>query len=82
MARLKLTVGFSPNPRIAPLIDGAVKPQNIELDFVVSHPGELFYRNLWSAWFPSGAGRGNEFPQHRSLRRDAPGRKSANKEII
>lgn len=46
MARLKLTVGFSPNPRVAPLIDGAVKPQNIELDFVVSHPGELFFRNL------------------------------------
>ena len=41
MARLKLTVGFSPNPRIAPLIDGAVKPQNIELDFVVSHPGQI-----------------------------------------
>lgn len=46
MARLKLTVGFSPNPRIQPLIEGAVKPQNIELDFVLSHPGELFYRNL------------------------------------
>jgi 4,5-dihydroxyphthalate decarboxylase len=46
MAQLKLTVGFSHNPRIEPLIDGTVKPQNIELDFVLSHPGELFYRNL------------------------------------
>jgi 4,5-dihydroxyphthalate decarboxylase len=46
MARLKLTVGFSPNPRIEPLLDGSVRPQNIELEFVVSYPGELFLRNL------------------------------------
>jgi 4,5-dihydroxyphthalate decarboxylase len=43
---LKMKVGFSPNPRLDPLIDGRIKPQNIELDFAVMSPGELFYRNL------------------------------------
>lgn len=43
---LELTIAFSPNPRLLPLIDGAVKPQNIKLNFVESHPAELFYRNL------------------------------------
>ncbi len=43
---LRLTVGFSNNPRIQPLIDGTVKPQNIDLDFVICQPTELFYRNL------------------------------------
>lgn len=42
-----LTVGFTDNPRIAPLVDGTVKTQNIQLGFVlVAPPGELFYRNL------------------------------------
>lgn len=43
---IRLTIGISDNPRIHPLMDGSVKPENIELDFVVSSPGELFYRNL------------------------------------
>jgi 4,5-dihydroxyphthalate decarboxylase len=43
---LKMKVGFSTNPRLEPLIDGSVKPQNIDLDFAVMSPGELFYRNL------------------------------------
>ncbi|HEY3912682.1 MAG TPA: hypothetical protein VGM07_22745 [Stellaceae bacterium] len=43
---LKLTVGFSENPRVGPLKDGTVKPQNIELGFVTLEPGTLFYRNL------------------------------------
>ena len=43
---VKLTLGFARNVRIEPLIDGAVKPQNIELDCVMSPIGELFYRNL------------------------------------
>jgi 4,5-dihydroxyphthalate decarboxylase len=43
---LKMKVGFSKNPRLEPLIDGKVKPQNIELDFALMSPGELFYRNL------------------------------------
>jgi 4,5-dihydroxyphthalate decarboxylase len=43
---LKLTVGFAPNPRIEPLLDGTVKSQNINLNFVLCPPAELFYRNL------------------------------------
>lgn len=44
---LKLTVAFSDNPRVAPLRDGTVKPQNIELSFVTLEPGTLFFRNLF-----------------------------------
>ncbi len=43
---LKLTIGFSHNPRIQPLADGTVKPKDIDLDFVFIDPGNLFYRNL------------------------------------
>lgn len=43
---LKLTIGFSDNPRLDPLKDGTVKPQNIELDFVTLDPSTLFMRNL------------------------------------
>jgi len=43
---LKLTVGFSRNPRVEPLVDGTVKPQNIDLQFVLHPIAELFYRNL------------------------------------
>ncbi|HWP60739.1 MAG TPA: PhnD/SsuA/transferrin family substrate-binding protein [Candidatus Acidoferrales bacterium] len=43
---LSLTVGFSRSPRVAPLIEGLVKPQGMELRFVVCRPGELFFRNL------------------------------------
>ncbi len=43
---LKLKVGFSRNIRVEPLIEGTVKPQNIELQFVFGSPGEIFYRNL------------------------------------
>jgi 4,5-dihydroxyphthalate decarboxylase len=43
---LKLTVGFSKNIRVEPLVDGSVKPRNLELQFVPCNPGELFYRNL------------------------------------
>lgn len=43
---LKMKVGFSQNPRLEPLIDGTVKPKNIQLEFVLASPGELFYRNL------------------------------------
>lgn len=43
---IKLTIAFSNNPRLYPLIDGTVKPQNIELNFVQIHPAELFFRNL------------------------------------
>lgn len=43
---LKLTIGFSDNPRIQPLADGTVKPKGIELEFSIIDPGNLFYRNL------------------------------------
>lgn len=43
---LTLTVGFSRNPRIEPLIKGAARAQNIDLRFVLVRPAELFYRNL------------------------------------
>lgn len=43
---LKLIFGLTREPRLEPLIDGTVKPQNINLDFVFSSPGEIHYRNL------------------------------------
>lgn len=44
---LRLVVGLSDNPRVHPLIDGTVKPQNIDLEFVITPPGaEKHYRNL------------------------------------
>lgn len=43
---IRLTFGATPNPRLEPLIDGTVRPQNIDLEFVLVPPGELFYRNL------------------------------------
>ena len=43
---LQLTAGFSSNLRVRPLMDGAVKAQNIDLHFAVSPASELFYRNL------------------------------------
>ena len=43
---LELTIAFSKNPRLNPLIDGTVKPQNVKLNFVQIHPAELFFRNL------------------------------------
>jgi len=44
---LRLTIGFSDNPRVQPLKDGTVKPQNIELGFVTLDPSTLFQRNLF-----------------------------------
>jgi 4,5-dihydroxyphthalate decarboxylase len=44
---LRLTIAFSDNPRVQPLKDGTVKPQNIELDFITLDPSTLFYRNLF-----------------------------------
>jgi len=43
---LRLTMAFSDNPRVQPLKDGAVKPQNIELGCITLEPGVLFHRNL------------------------------------
>jgi 4,5-dihydroxyphthalate decarboxylase len=44
---LRLAVAFSDNPRVQPLKDGTVKPQNIELEFITLDPSTLFYRNLF-----------------------------------
>ena len=44
---LRLTMAFSDNPRVQPLKDGAVKPQNIELECIALDPSTLFYRNLF-----------------------------------
>ena len=43
---LKLSVAFSDNLRVRPLIDGTVKPQNIDLEFIITTAGERHYRNL------------------------------------
>ena len=43
---LRLTMGFSDNPRVQPLKDGIVKPQGIELDCITLDPSTLFQRNL------------------------------------
>jgi len=45
---LKLTVTCGPNPRLEPLIDGTVKPENIDLEFQVQPVEALFYKNLHS----------------------------------
>ena len=42
---LRLTIGFSDNPRVQPLKDGTVKPQNIELGFVTLDPSALTLRH-------------------------------------
>lgn len=43
---LKLTMAFTNNPRIQPLRDGTVKPENIELEMLNIDAGALFFRNL------------------------------------
>src|SRR4051812_31500505 len=43
---LPLTCAFSNNPRVQPLKDGAVRCENIDLQFVTVGAGELFFRNL------------------------------------
>jgi len=44
---LRLTIGFFRHPRVEPLKDGTVKPQNIELGFVTLDPSALFQRKLF-----------------------------------
>jgi 4,5-dihydroxyphthalate decarboxylase len=43
---LRLTMAFSDNPRVELLKEGAVRPQNIELECVTLEPSALFLRNL------------------------------------
>jgi 4,5-dihydroxyphthalate decarboxylase len=40
-------MAFSNNPRVQPLQDGTVKPQNIDLDCITLDPSALFQRNLF-----------------------------------
>jgi len=43
---LRLTMAFSDNPRVQPLKDGTVKPQNIDLECITLDPSTIFQRNL------------------------------------
>ena len=44
---MRLKVGFSPNIRLQPLLDGAVKVEGVELDWEFQkNPGALFHRQL------------------------------------
>jgi hypothetical protein len=43
---LRLTTAFTDNPRVQPLKDGTVKPENTDLDSVIVDAGALFFRNL------------------------------------
>ncbi|MGE5219239.1 MAG: hypothetical protein ACM3SP_19755 [Chloroflexota bacterium] len=43
---LNLKVGLTRNPRFEPLIDATVRSPRLNLDFVVTTPPELFFRNL------------------------------------
>jgi hypothetical protein len=43
---LNLTLGVTRNLRFEPLIDGTVTSKILNLQFVVTTPPELFYRNL------------------------------------
>ena len=43
---LNLTVAVTRNPRFEPLIDGTITSKILNLQFVVTTPPELFYRNL------------------------------------
>ena len=44
--KLKLTVAFSENPRLLPLVEGIVRPEHIDLEFETIGPSDLFFRNL------------------------------------
>ena len=48
---LQLSIGITSNPRTWPIIDGAVKPQGIDLIPTILHPSELFWRQLHFAEF-------------------------------
>jgi 4,5-dihydroxyphthalate decarboxylase len=46
MKRLTLSFATRINERVRPLVDGAVRPDGIELVPTISHPGETFWRQL------------------------------------
>ncbi len=43
---VRITMGFSDNPRVQPLRDGTVKPEGIDLEMLTIPPSDLFHRNL------------------------------------
>jgi 4,5-dihydroxyphthalate decarboxylase len=43
---LKLRGAFSQNPRLAPLLDGTVKPEGIEIEWEMGSPGPMFHHHL------------------------------------
>lgn len=43
---MKLKFGHSPNPRLQPLADGAIKVEGAEFEWHFDHPGSLFHRQL------------------------------------
>jgi 4,5-dihydroxyphthalate decarboxylase len=43
---LKLRGAFSPNARLAPLLDGTVKVKDVEIDWEMGSPGPMFHRHL------------------------------------
>lgn len=43
---LRLRGAFSQNQRLAPLLDGTVKPEGIEIEWELGHPGPMFHRHL------------------------------------
>ena len=44
--RLSLSLGFNPNPRSVPILDGTVEPEGIQFACSRVPPGELFHRQL------------------------------------
>ena len=46
MANLQLSLILGDNPRTRPIIEGAVKPDGIDLMVTVAHPSEIFWRQL------------------------------------
>ena len=44
--KLQLSISFAPNPRTWPIIDGTVKVDGVDLVITVSHPSEIFWRQL------------------------------------
>jgi hypothetical protein len=45
---LRLTAGFSSNVRVCPLMDGTIKPQNIDLEFSLVQRLNYFSRKWLS----------------------------------
>ena len=43
---VKIVMAYGSNPRIQPLRDGTVKPENIDLEFITIDGGMIQYRNL------------------------------------